>query len=318
MRIANISDTSALKIPNKMGRLGLGHRHSSLLLLTCAIVLSSCAREQRGTDSAAGFDGDQAMRYVANQLEFGDRIPGSEAHTATGDWILAELQQARWETHVQEFVYDGVPMRNLIARAGPQANGGILLGTHYDTRPYADRDGDSPESAVPGANDGASGVAVLLELARILPTERLNQPLQLVFFDGEDSGRIDGWPWAIGSAQFVAEARDLPARAVIVDMVGDADLQLYLEGNSDPGLSAEIWAVAAELEMDGFIAKEGRNILDDHVPFRDAGIPAIDIIDIDYPYWHTTQDTLDKVSAESLAQVGETLLEWLERVAFEP
>jgi len=289
-----------------------------LVLATCAILFSSCSRDPNVMYTTAVFDGERALADVAAQLAFGERIPGSEAHAATGDWILAELRRAGWETGVQEFVYDGVRMRNLIARAGPHASGGILLGTHYDTRPHADRDGGSPEAPVPGANDGASGVAVLLELARVLPTERLDQPLQLVFFDGEDSGRIDGWPWAIGSAQFVAEARDLPARAVIVDMVGDADLQLYLEGNSDPGLSAEIWAVAAELEMDGFIAKEGRNILDDHVPFRDAGIPAIDIIDIDYPYWHTTEDTLDKVSAESLAQVGQTLLGWLEQEALEP
>ncbi len=219
---------------------------------------------------------------------------------------------------MQEFEHRGVRLRNLIARAGPEAPGGILLGAHYDTRPQSDRDAVSPMAAVPGANDGASGVAVLLELARVLPKERLRVPLQLVFFDGEDSGRLDGWPWAVGSTEFVRQGDKLPARAVIVDMVGDADLQLYLEGNSDPELAAEIWAVAGEAGMSAFIAEPGRNIIDDHVPFLDAGIPAIDIIDIDYPYWHTTEDTLDKVSAASLAQVGETLLAWLEKVALAP
>ena len=273
---------------------------------------------QPATELVSDFDGERALADVARQVALGSRVPGSQAHREAGDWILGQLQQAGWTTEVQEFEHRGVRLRNLIARAGPEAPGGILLGTHYDTRPQSDRDAVSPMAAVPGANDGASGVAVLLELARVLPKERLRVPLQLVFFDGEDSGRLDGWPWAVGSTEFVRQGNKLPARAVIVDMVGDADLQLYLEGNSDPELAAEIWAVAREAGMSAFIAEPGRNIIDDHVPFLDAGIPAIDIIDIDYPYWHTTEDTLDKVSAASLAQVGETLLAWLEKVALAP
>jgi len=280
--------------------------------------LGGCTSAQPATELVSDFDGERALADVAKQVALGSRVPGSQAHREAGDWILGQLQQAGWTTEVQEFEHRGVRLRNLIARAGPEAPGGILLGTHYDTRPQADRDAVSPMAAVPGANDGASGVAVLLELARVLPKERLRVPLQLVFFDGEDSGRLDGWPWAVGSTEFVRQGNKLPARAVIVDMVGDADLQLYLEGNSDPELAAEIWAVAREAGMSAFIAEPGRNIIDDHVPFLDAGIPAIDIIDIDYPYWHTTEDTLDKVSAASLAQVGETLLAWLEKVALAP
>jgi glutaminyl-peptide cyclotransferase len=291
---------------------------SWLLLSLWGLCLAGCTSAQPATGVVSEFDGERALADVATQVAMGSRVPGTQAHREAADWILGQLQQAGWTTEVQEFEHRGVRLRNLIARAGPEAPGGILLGTHYDTRPQSDRDAVSPMTAVPGANDGASGVAVLLELARVLPKERLRAPLQLVFFDGEDSGRIDGWPWAVGSTEFVLQGENLPARVVIVDMVGDAELQLYLEKNSDPGLAAEIWAVASEAGMPAFIAEPGRKILDDHVPFLQAGIPAVDIIDIDYPYWHTTKDTLDKVSAASLAQVGETLLAWLEKVALAP
>ncbi len=318
MRIAIPVHTSDPKYPTCKEQQATRTRTRSWLMLGCAVLLSSCTAVGTTPNGAADFDAERALADVATQVALGPRIPGSEAHRQTGDWILGQLQTAGWETQVQEFAFGGVRLRNLIGRAGPGGPGGLLLGAHYDTRPYADRDAVSPQAPVPGANDGASGVAVLLELARVIPQEHLREPVQLVFFDGEDSGRIDGWPWIVGSTEFIAQGQSPPDRAVIVDMVGDADLQLYLEANSDPNLAAEIWAVAEQAGMTAFIAEPGRKILDDHVPFVDAGIPAVDIIDIDYPYWHTTQDTLDKVSAASLAQVGKTLLAWLEQVALEP
>jgi hypothetical protein len=304
-------------------RLPQGRRRNSLRrifgpLLLAVVLLWACGGVANRAAEHSRFDADRALEDVATQVARGPRTPGSQASRTNAAWILQELQAAGWETEQQVFEYRGVRLRNLIGRAGPEGPGGILLGTHHDTRPVADRAAAGLTGPVPGANDGASGVAVLLEIARVLPRERLNQPVQLVFFDGEDSGRIDGWPWVLGSTEFVTRGERLPKQAIIVDMVGDADLQLRMEKNSDPALASEIWRLAGELGHSGFIAEPGRKILDDHVPFLQAGIPAIDIIDIDYPFWHTTEDTLDKVSADSLRQVGETLLAWLEATALTP
>jgi Zn-dependent M28 family amino/carboxypeptidase len=176
----------------------------------------------------------------------------------------------------------------------------------------ADNDPDpaSQTQAPLGANDGASGVAVLLELARSLPKETV--PLWLVFFDAEDNGRIEGWDWVLGSRAFVEEIPVRPEAVVIVDMIGDSDLNIHLEQSSNPVIRAEIWGTAEKLGYGGqFINQEKYNMLDDHTPFLEAGIPAVDIIDFDYPHYHTMQDTLDKVSAESLQAVGETLWNWV-------
>ncbi len=165
---------------------------------------------------------------------------------------------------------------------------------------------------MPGANDGASGVAVLIELAHVLDRNRLSQPVWLVFFDAEDSGNIGGWDWIVGSTHYADNlAADLEA-VVIVDMVGDRDLQLFVEKHSDPGLVQEIWSVADTFGYQAFVNTPKYSIIDDHLPFLRKGVPAVDIIDFDYPYWHTTRDTVDKVSADSLEQVGRTLEHWLE------
>jgi len=177
---------------------------------------------------------------------------------------------------------------------------------------YADQDPTPGMQAepVPGANDVASGVAVLLELARTLPED--SAPTWLVFFDAEDNGHIEGWDWILGSRAFAEEIDIAPRAVVIVDMIGDADLNIHLEKNSDKEIRAEIWSAAESLGYaDKFINQEKWNMLDDHTPFLEKGIPAVDIIDFDYPYWHTTQDTPDKVSAESLKAVGDTLLLWI-------
>jgi Zn-dependent M28 family amino/carboxypeptidase len=184
---------------------------------------------------------------------------------------------------------------------------------------YADNDPDPAQhtNPVPGANDGASGVAVLLELARSLPEETV--PVWLVFFDAEDNGRIEGWDWILGSREFVANNPVQPRAAIIVDMIGDADLNIYQELNSNPELTDEIWAIASELGYESkFIPEYKHSMLDDHTPFVQAGIPAVDIIDFDYPYWHTVQDTPDKVSAESLDAVGETLFAWAMQQSEQP
>jgi Zn-dependent M28 family amino/carboxypeptidase len=154
-------------------------------------------------------------------------------------------------------------------------------------------------------------VAVLLELARVLPNDLPGQ-IWLVFFDAEDNGHIPGWDWILGSRAFVSLLQDKPDAAIVVDMIGDKDLTIYQEGYSDIELTTKIWGIAQELGYSHiFIPDVKHTILDDHVPFLQAGIPAIDIIDIDYPYWHTVADTPDKVSSQSLQFVGDTLLTYL-------
>lgn len=265
------------------------------------------------------FNGQSALRDVEYQVGLGARIPGSEAHRLIVEWMVAELEKAGWAVEVQESEQMGHPVRNIVARWG-SGRPWVVLGAHYDSRLVADQDPDiaKRQEAVPGANDGASGVAVLLEMARVLPVRMQNQPdeqaqqVWLVFFDAEDQGNLPDWDWILGSRAFVSGLTEKPDSAVIVDMIGDANLNMYMERNSDVALTQEIWARAAELGYEQqFISQWRYQILDDHIPFLQAGIPAVDLIDFDYVYWHTTQDTVDKVSAASLQAVGDVLLVWL-------
>lgn len=254
------------------------------------------------------FSGARAYRHVQVQLEAGARTPGGEGASRVADYIAAELRRQGWEVREQRFTYRGVPLRNVI---GIRGEGPILLlGAHYDTRRTADQDPNPllRNDPVPGANDGASGVAVLLELARVLSRGPLPVQVWLAFFDGEDQGGIDGWPWSVGAAYMATHLEVLPRAVVVVDMVGDSDPQFYQEGNSDPVLRQNIWGLAGQLGYrDIFTPTVRHTLIDDHVPFRQQGIPAVDIIDFDYPYWHTTADTADKVSPETLERVGRLL-----------
>ena len=263
--------------------------------------------------TALRFNGRRAYQFVLDQEALGIRPTGSDAGWKTGDYIISQMEGFGWEVSTQEFLYLGVRVRNVIGKGG--AGPFILLGAHYDTRPAADQDPDPAKRSEPilGANDGGSGVAVLLELARVLKHDTLKHEVWLAFFDAEDRGRLDGWPFSVGARETARRLTLRPQAMVLVDMVGDADQNIYYEGNSHPRLAAEIWAVAGELGYgDTIIPQLKHTITDDHIPFVEMGIPAVDIIDFDYPYWHTTRDTSDKVSADSLERVGRTLQTWLE------
>ena len=257
------------------------------------------------------FNGNRAYTDVQTQVSFGPRIPGSDGHAQIQAWMRDELVEAGWQVEVQESEALGHPIQNVVAKRGDESPQ-VILGAHYDTRMFADNDPDpaNHKLPVPGANDGASGVAVMIELARVLPKDTV--PIWLVFFDAEDNGRIDTWDWILGSTEFVKNNPVQPQAVVIVDMIGDADLNIYKEKNSNVELTDKIWTIALSLEYDTvFIPEYKYSMIDDHTPFLRAGIPAIDIIDFDYPYWHTLQDTPDKVSAASLQAVGETLQVWI-------
>lgn len=278
-----------------------------LLLVVGWYTASFLTRESE----SASFSGENAYADVKTQVAFGARTPGSEGHAKVREWMRAELESAGWTVEIHESERLGHPIYNLVAKRSAEAPQ-IILGAHYDTRFFADNDPDENKRTepVPGANDGASGVAVLLELARSLPEDTV--PVWLVFFDTEDNGRIEGWDWILGSRAFAEEIPVRPRALVIVDMIGDADLNIHFEKNSDPAIREEIWETADQLGYsEVFISTEKFSMIDDHTPFLEAGIPAVDIIDFDYPYWHTTQDTVDKVSAESLHAVGDTLWHWV-------
>lgn len=272
------------------------------------------------------FDGTHAYQtYMTAQMNLGARPAGSAADRATGDYILAQLKESQWKTETQEFTYRNVPVRNVIGKQGESRGPLIVIGAHYDTRPRADQDQTHPDQPVPGANDGASGVAVLLELARTLDTSRLKNEVWLAFFDAEDNGDLGGcvvapppcdnatWHWSVGSDYFADKLAVTPESVVIIDMIGDADQNIYYEQNSDRQLQQQLWSIAARLGFNQqFIPQYKWSMDDDHTPFLQRGMRAIDIIDFDYPYWHTTQDTLDKVSAASLDRMGKVLQSWLE------
>jgi len=264
------------------------------------------------------FDGQRAYQDVLTQVNFGPRIPGTDGHARVREWMRTELEEAGWTVEIQESESLGHRIQNLVAFRG-DAEPQIILGAHYDSRMFADNDPDPANHAqpVPGANDGASGVAVLMEIARVLPDDSI--PIWLVFFDAEDNGRIEGWDWILGSREFVRLNPVRPRAVVIVDMIGDANLNIHKEWNSNPALIDEIWGVAESIENDTvFLPKYKYQMLDDHTPFIEANIPAVDLIDFDYPYWHTINDTPDKVSADSLQAVGETLQIWIARQTIQP
>jgi Zn-dependent M28 family amino/carboxypeptidase len=305
----------------------------SLLLMLCLALVYAQGAEVGPNQ----FSGALALEHIADQVALGPRPTGSAEIHQAGDLILSYLSDLGWETsedwHTVDFGPLLVPVRNLVARYGSGTT--ILIGAHYDSRIYASRDPDTArlQQRVIGANDAGSGVGVLLELARVLSQHYLpNNEIRLVFFDAEDNGGIDPWVqwsqnsgigsngWLIGSS-FYAAALDLEAESfeymILVDMVGDMDQRFPMEGYSAqlaPDLTNAIWAVAAELGYgEYFIQEVGGAITDDHLPFLQRGIPAVDIIDLDYPYWHTTEDTLDKISPESLERVGRVLQAYLEQ-----
>ncbi len=282
------------------------------LIIVAGLLLIGLATwgATRSHTPTSPFNGERAYQDVLAQLKFGPRTVGSAAHAQAIAYIRSELEKANWQTQLQVTSWQGFPVENIIAtRDSPTPP--IIVGAHYDSRSVADQDpGSGPHPAVPGANDGASGVAILLELARTLPANTV--PVSLVFFDAEDDGGIGGKDWLMGSRAYVAALTFRPRSAIILDMVGDTNLNIYIERNSDPTMVAVIWKLAASMgHREQFIPTPKYSMIDDHTPFLEAGIPAVDIIDFDYPYWHTSADTADKVSAASLQTVGEVVRAWL-------
>jgi hypothetical protein len=197
----------------------------------------------------------------------------------------------------------------------------IVLGAHYDTRPIADEDPDGAKQRLPilGANDGASGPAVLMELARVLDEQQLQNEVWLAFLDGGDWTEWQSTESSgtyLGSSFLVESLGERPVAFILVNMVGDSDQQLYYDSNSDPALQQDLWTLAEELGyLRWFVPQVRHSLEEDHLPWREIGIPVVAIQDFDYDYWHTMEDTADKISPDSLERVGRLLEVYLEQRA---
>jgi len=281
-------------------------RQFSVIFIFVSILLSCCSAPR-----PVVFDGSIALQHIENQLSFGPRVPESEGSEKVKSYISENLASTGWIVERQEFNFDNTALTNIIAKSSKNAPQ-LILGTHFDTRPISDKEEDAGRyaSPVPGANDGASGTAVLLEMARVL--EDTNKEIWLIFFDAEDQGCINNWEWSIGAEYFADNLSYQPESVVIIDMIGDINLDIYKEIQSNQSLTQLIWEEAEQLGYSSTFKNEQKySLLDDHIPFINRGIPASLIIDFDYLYWHTNDDTLDKVSAESLEIIGNVLTSWI-------
>lgn len=279
------------------------------------------------------FNVDTAFNYVAKQVAFGPRVPNSRAHKEAGDWIVQELKKngvSVIEQPARLKAFDGTVLnaRNIFGRINPEVKDRLLLVAHWDCRPWADQDPDPDKRTLPvdGANDAASGVAVLLEIARQLSLNPTTAGIDLLFVDAEDWGEEgNDDSWALGTQYFVENPPVkgyAPRAAILLDMVGGKDAVFcreYFSERSAPDLADKIWSLGKSLGYDKFfVNKMGSAILDDHVQLIKAGIPAIDIIEYHTDgesgfnsRWHTTADNLDGISAETLGAVGNTLLKFI-------
>lgn len=283
--------------------------------------------------SLGDFNADSAYNYLAKQVSFGPRVPNTEAHQKAGDWLVGELNRHGVKTMEQKAklkAFDGTILnaRNIFGQINPEAQDRVLLLAHWDCRPWADQDPDPEKQKLPvdGANDGASGVAVLLEIARQLAANPIKKGVDILFVDAEDWGEDgDDDSWALGTQYFAANPplqNYNPKYAILLDMVGGDGATFcreYFSEQSAPNVAEAIWQTANKLgygEM--FINRLGTAVLDDHVQLIKAGIPAIDIIDYRVkgqtgfdPRWHTSGDNLEGISGKTLGAVGSTLLTFL-------
>lgn len=280
------------------------------------------------------FDADSAYAFVQRQCSFGARVPGTDAHRRCGDYIESTLKSYGTDVEVQTgkaTTFDGTVLniRNIIAQINPDSTNRILLLAHWDCRPWADKDPDKSKRNQPvmGANDAASGVAVLMEMARAMQTQRPNVGIDIILVDAEDWGDEDGDEdtWALGTQYWTRNMHRQgyrPMFGILLDMVGAEGASFYQEYYSlqyARGVVQNIWKTAAQLGYGAmFVNQPGGGITDDHVPVNKAGIPCIDIIDMrmesQYGFfdgWHTTDDVMTHISRSTLAAVGETLLTFI-------
>lgn len=263
------------------------------------------------------FDGQLAARLATDLVAAGPRVVGSDGHTAVVGQLIDQLRQNAWGLQQQSFTVDDLQHTNIVARGG--SGDIIVVAAHYDSAPDSDLDPDEASQKIPspGANDGASGPAVLLELARSLDKDKLGSQVWLAFLDGKYASLAGsgGSEIADFGANALAEALPEAVKAVIlVDLAGDPDQRFTIVPNGDPQVAADLWAVAEQLGYARWFVNETAATPDSSVQvFSDLGIPASAIIDPEYTYLRTTEDTSDKLSSGSLERVGRVLEVYLEQ-----
>src|SRR6266850_1175254 len=294
----------------------------SLLVLAAVIWQFGCQKQVRQPTRPPGFDQERAYSLLKEICSIGPRNHGSETKLKAEKWIQEKLREAGAEVSVHEFTYasrdSGVAesFRNITGHIRPAEKRRVMVGTHYDTRSWADRDPHKELRSIPivGANDGASGVAVMLEMARAWKYDPPPVGIDLIFFDGEEfgkEGRLEDY--LAGSKAFVRDHPEFkPEWGVVLDMVGDSNLRIGKERSSAARACKavrKIWGAAERVGSTAFVDGFQRHIYDDQSAFIARGIPVALVIDYEYPWYHTTEDLPDKCSAESLGQVGRTIME---------
>jgi Zn-dependent M28 family amino/carboxypeptidase len=286
------------------------------------------------------FISDSAYAYIEKQVSFGPRVPNSNAHTKTAAWLVQKLESFGLEVVVQEAklkAFDNTILnaKNIIAMHNPQATERILLMAHWDTRPFADQDTKDRSKPIDGANDGASGVGVLLEIGRLISQQPPNIGVDIVLFDAEDYGQPEGTmiaqqadTYALGSQHWSKNPHTPNYKArfgILLDMVGAKDALFTKEGNSmyfAPQVVNKVWSIAQEIGFGNyFINQKTGYITDDHYYVNKfLGVPSIDIIQHDPQtdskfghYWHTHKDNMDIIDRKTLKAVGQTVLETIYR-----
>ena len=296
---------------------------AQLVMASAFVALASLGHGQINGQIDGQFDGQLALQHIAQQVSFGPRTTDHIGKQKTLNYIQQLLQPEADQLVVQPFQAHGLSGNNLWASfyaADPKQRSRqrIMLAAHWDTRPIAERDKLPANRREPviGANDGASGVAVLLEIARLLSNKRAPVTIDLVFFDLEDMGNIDDLPFSIGATEFVRQNRFYrPNAGLVVDMVCDRDLAIPLERFSRDGagdLQDQIWRIARSQGAEVFQNRKGTYIEDDHLPFLRADLKVVNLIHWPFPQsWHTSGDTIDRCSADSLQQVGRVISEFI-------
>ena len=310
----------------------------TILFLSLAVMLISCSKkspQQQAEMSQSAtryptvhipaFDADSAFDYLVKQVDFGPRSPNSAAHEECLLYLQQEFSRYADTVQMEKFNvpgYDGVLLHltNIIVSFNRKATTRVLLSAHWDSRPRADHQPGGPvDKPIPGADDGASGVAVLLEMARDFKQSPPPVGVDIMLWDGEDYGREGELNYYCLGSKYWAATKPYsyqPDFAVNLDMIGQKGLRIEKEGYSvqyAPDVVNLIWNTAAEMNVPQFVDSLGDTIYDDHIPLQNAGIKAVDLIDFNYKYWHTLEDTPDKCSPKSLSAVGRVLLDVLYR-----
>jgi Zn-dependent M28 family amino/carboxypeptidase len=243
---------------------------------------------------------------------FGPRTPGSEAHFKAAEFITNTLITNGWIVKFQVDSIESQPIKNIVAIKN-NAPIHTIIGSHYDSRMLADRESNPKlmSLAVPGANDGGSSTVVLLELSRLITEENLDG-FALVFFDAEDQGNINNLEWIMGSRFFVENLSFFPERMILLDMVGGFDQRISPPQNSNEELYEAFLSISNRIGYEEYFLPQSHSaILDDHVPFLNAGIPALNLIDINDQRWHTTEDDQENVNLQSLQRIGDVFYTWI-------